>query len=146
MGVIKMSERHIEPLRYWVQKSIPAVYDDTLSYYELLSKVIHYLNEVIENSNELNKDFVELLKEFLSVEEWFEKTALPSSVSNILNVWLDDSRLAQVINDEVFNMKADKEDVEAFKTEVTEGLDTISTNLGVLEDDYNKKTGGIIDP
>lgn len=41
----------IKRLRYWVQKVLPLVYDDSLSYYELLNKVVHKLNEVIETTN-----------------------------------------------------------------------------------------------
>lgn len=33
--------------RYWCQKVLPLVYDDSLSYYELLNKVVNYLNNAI---------------------------------------------------------------------------------------------------
>lgn len=42
-----------KPLYFWVQKVLPLVYDDSLSYYELLSKAVLKLNELIENNNEL---------------------------------------------------------------------------------------------
>lgn len=35
--------------RFWCQKVLPQVYDDSLSYYEVLNKVVVYLNDVIEN-------------------------------------------------------------------------------------------------
>ena len=41
----------IETLRFWCQKVIPLVYDDSLSYYELLSKILHKTNEIITTSN-----------------------------------------------------------------------------------------------
>ena len=41
----------IDTLRYWVQKVLPLVYDDSLSYYELLGKVVAKINEVIDTSN-----------------------------------------------------------------------------------------------
>ena len=53
-----------EPFRYWCQKVIPAVYDDSLSYYELICKCIHYLNELGEMYNELVKK-LEGLKEYI---------------------------------------------------------------------------------
>lgn len=34
-------------LRFWCQKVLPLVYDDSLSYYEVLCKVVNYLNTVI---------------------------------------------------------------------------------------------------
>lgn len=38
-----------EKLRFWCQKVLPIVYDDSLSYYELLNKVVVYLNSTIED-------------------------------------------------------------------------------------------------
>lgn len=40
---------------YNVQKVLPAVYDDSLSYYELLAKIQDKLNEVIHSENYLNE-------------------------------------------------------------------------------------------
>lgn len=42
-------------LIYNVQKVLPAVYDDSLSYYELLAKIQKKLNESIANINNLNE-------------------------------------------------------------------------------------------
>lgn len=38
----------IEKLRYWCQKVMPSIYDDSLSYYELLNKITNTLNQVVE--------------------------------------------------------------------------------------------------
>ena len=78
--------KNIGRFRYYCQKVLPAVYDDSLSYYELLTKVVEYLNEVIENDNQQNRAITELqetLLEFMSgefdpyieekVDEWFEE-------------------------------------------------------------------------
>ena len=40
---------------YNVQKVLPAVYDDSLSYYELLAKIQEKLNEVVVSENYLNE-------------------------------------------------------------------------------------------
>lgn len=42
-------------LIYNVQKVLPAVYDDSLSYYELLAKIQAKLNETIADINNLNE-------------------------------------------------------------------------------------------
>lgn len=39
------------PFRFWCQKVMPLVFDDSLSYYEVLCKVKHKLNELIEENN-----------------------------------------------------------------------------------------------
>lgn len=38
----------VRPLFFWSQKVLPLVYDDSLSYYEVLSKVVNKLNELIK--------------------------------------------------------------------------------------------------
>lgn len=61
----------IPKFRFWCQKILPLVYDDSLSYMELLCKVIDYLNKVIEDINNI-PDYInsmvsdEKLKEILS--------------------------------------------------------------------------------
>lgn len=37
----------IKPFRFWCQKALPLVYDDSLSYYEVLCKVVSYLNNMM---------------------------------------------------------------------------------------------------
>lgn len=58
----------VKPFRYWVQLALPQVYDDSLSYYELLNKVVYSLNILGENNNTLIASFTEL-KEY--VEDYF---------------------------------------------------------------------------
>lgn len=43
----------IDNLRYWCNKILPLVYDDSLSYYEVLCKTSAKLNEVIDSTNGL---------------------------------------------------------------------------------------------
>lgn len=45
----------LQRLQFWCQKVIPLVYDDSLSYYELLCKVVNYINDMIDNQNAMNQ-------------------------------------------------------------------------------------------
>ncbi len=54
---------NIQPLKFWCQKVLPLVYDDSLSYEELLCKVVAYLNTVIEGFNELPEYIQSLVSE-----------------------------------------------------------------------------------
>lgn len=38
----------------YINKVMPTVYDDSLSYYEVLSKILYTLNEIIENVGDTN--------------------------------------------------------------------------------------------
>lgn len=72
--------------KYWCQKVLPAVYDDSLSYYELLCKVSNKLNELVDVDNvqsDAIKELQEKLDEFLAgeydpyieqkIDEWFQQ-------------------------------------------------------------------------
>lgn len=59
--------------RFWCQKILPAVYDDSLSYYELLCKVIQKLNEVIDQSNEHSEAILALQSALIQLRDEFEK-------------------------------------------------------------------------
>lgn len=56
--------------RFWCQKVIPLVYDDSLSYYEVLCKVVHYINKLIDTDNEIVEDLNALKAEVDQVQEW----------------------------------------------------------------------------
>ena len=61
-----MEDKHIKPLfGVWCQKILPLVYDETLSYYEVLCRVQQKLNEVIESQNNLQDEFYQL-------KEWID--------------------------------------------------------------------------
>lgn len=53
----------IKKMRFWCQKVLPLVYDDSLSYYEVLCKFLEKLNEVIELYNNITDDFESLVDE-----------------------------------------------------------------------------------
>lgn len=55
----------IKTLRFYCQKVLPLVYDDSLSYYELLSKVCNKLNEVITAQNGIPEYIEKKIKEYI---------------------------------------------------------------------------------
>lgn len=55
----------IKTLRFYCQKVLPLVYDDSLSYYELLCKVCDKLNEVITAQNGIPEYIEKKIKEYI---------------------------------------------------------------------------------
>lgn len=56
-----MSEyKNLQKFKFWCCKVLPLVYDDSLSYYELLCKVVKYINDMIENQRAFAEDLAEL--------------------------------------------------------------------------------------
>lgn len=56
--------------KFWCQKVLPLVYDDSISYYETLCKVVDYLNKVISDTNGVIDNVEELKKELKIIENW----------------------------------------------------------------------------
>ena len=60
--------KDLKHFRFWCQKVLPLVYDDSISYYEVLCKLCHYLNDVIENVNSIPDYIDDAINERLSDE------------------------------------------------------------------------------
>lgn len=82
---MKINFTEVKPLFYWVQHILPLVYDDSLSYMELLGRVTKRLNELIENNNNLPDYIMELIKEYISSGE-IEKVLAEVLANYMLNV------------------------------------------------------------
>lgn len=55
---------------FWCQKVLPLVYDDSLSYYEILCKIVDYINNIIVNEKEITAEIEILKRELENVQEW----------------------------------------------------------------------------
>ena len=55
---------------FWCQKVLPLVYDESLSYYEVLCKVVDYLNHMLDDVNNIVQDYDELKKELNEIQKW----------------------------------------------------------------------------
>ena len=63
----------VKPLkhfRFWCQKVLPLVYDDSLSYYEVLCKVVTYINQIIDSENQIIENVEQLKEELEEVQDW----------------------------------------------------------------------------
>lgn len=60
----------IQPFNLKCYPVLPTVYDNSLSYYEVLSKVIKCLGELIDTDKEVEKDISELNSAVRELQEW----------------------------------------------------------------------------
>lgn len=58
--------------RFWCQKVLPLVYDNSLSYYEVLCKVVEYINKLIDTDREIFEDIDALQRDMAIVKEWID--------------------------------------------------------------------------
>ena len=91
-----MSEQ-IRPFRAWCQKVLPLVYDDSLSYYELLCKVTNKLNEIIGNENELNTGFEGLKADFEKLKEDLNNV-IEDEASKVIDAYVTEHSLISTVN------------------------------------------------
>ena len=45
-----------KPFRFWAHKVLPLVYDESLSYYEIICKIVQHLGEIDEEIADLEID------------------------------------------------------------------------------------------
>lgn len=90
------------PFRFWCQKVLPLVYDDSLSYYELLCKVVHKLNELAENQNNLSEDVKQIAKD---LEDF--KNQVPGMIEQKVEEWLNNYIATKGLVNSVNGMKGD---------------------------------------
>lgn len=68
--MVNTSLRHF---RFWCQKVLPLVYDNSLSYYEVLCKVVKYINDLIDSDKEIINDIDALKAEMDEVLAFMAK-------------------------------------------------------------------------
>ena len=91
----------LQPFRYWCQKVLPLVYDDSLSYYELLCKVVDYLNKTMEDVTNMDTDMTNLYNAYNElqsyVNSYFSTLDVQEEINNKLDVMATDGTLSNII-------------------------------------------------
>lgn len=78
-----MEYTRLERLRIWCQKVIPLVYDDSLSYYEVLCKVVDYTNKLLSNQNEIINELADMETDITQLK--FDVGYLSSELEKVKN-------------------------------------------------------------
>lgn len=91
----------LEPFRFWCQKVIPLVYDESLSYYELLCKVVDYLNKAMEDIDLMASDmeaFQAAYSELIDyVNNYFADLDITTEINNKLDQMAEDGTLTNLL-------------------------------------------------
>lgn len=58
--------------KMWCYKVLPLVYDESLSYYEILCKVVKYINDLIDQDKIIGNELNDLKKELDAVNKWID--------------------------------------------------------------------------
>ena len=118
--------------RFWCYKVLPLVYDDSLSYYEILCKMVTYINNLIETDKLQNDEIDKLKQEIQVVQNWidnfdtsFAENVIAQYLATMIFVSISDSGYI------IYNIPKHWESI----TFNTTGLD-IENNIGVGDYDY----------
>lgn len=97
----------IGAFRFWCQTALPLTYDDSLSYYELLNKVVNYLNHTISdltavenNTSALAEAYNQLQK---YVNDYFDDLDVEAELRNVLDAMAEDGTLDALLSPIVEN-------------------------------------------
>lgn len=80
---------NITKIRYWCYKILPLVYDDSLSYYEVLNKLTDKVNEIIDRCNSIDESIKVLFEFKKSIEDMINTGNLPKAFTDALVKWTD---------------------------------------------------------
>ena len=88
----------LSTFKFWCYKVLPLVYDDSLSYYEVLCKVVNYINKLIEQDKIFGDELTKLREDLATVQEWIDnydttyvKNIVEKFISNMIYVDISDS-------------------------------------------------------
>lgn len=91
--------------RFWCQKVLPLVYDDSMSYYELLNKVVDYLNHCISDIDSAETNVDRLLNAYNQlqgyVNSYFDSLDVQEAIDTKLDEMVESGEFEEIINDTV---------------------------------------------
>ena len=118
--------------KFWCYKVLPLVYDDSLSYYEILCKMVTYINNLIETDKLQNDEINKLKQEVQEVQKWinnfdtrFAESIIAGYLATMIFVTISDEGYI------IYTIPSHWENI----TFNTTGLD-IENNIGVGNYDY----------
>lgn len=127
------------PNHIFIPKIVPLVYDDTLSYYEFLCKVLNKLNEAIETLNTLGEK-VDILEEQvrqiqLKINEFEGRISQnESDIAYLQGVVVDLNNAISTINTAIDNLENQVEDNTTNIGLINTSISTINSTISDIQD------------
>lgn len=95
------------PFRMWCQKVLPLIYDDSLSYYEVLCKLVKWLKDMIDDLESQHSDIEDLKNKFNElktyVDNYFNNLNIQTEINNKLDQMATDGTFDSLINKYIFS-------------------------------------------
>lgn len=92
----------ITPFRYWCQQTLPLTFDDSLSYMELLSRVIKHLNDAVADVATAEQDIINLHNAFVQlqsyVNDYFQNLNVQTEVDHKIDEMVENGTFDQLLD------------------------------------------------
>lgn len=111
----------MKPFRFWVQTALPLVYDDSLSYYELLCKVVNYINS-----------FMGDMQQYEGIIE--EYTAKVDEIKAYVDGYFDSADFAELVNQTLDQMATDGEFDDIIQPIINSAMQQVTDKLVEVDD------------
>ena len=101
-------------LRFWCQMVLPLVYDDSLSYMELLNKVINYLNNCIQDVGNCETNIELLLDAFESLQDYVNEMVedISPEIESVIDQMIENGDFTEILTDALNTVVAPEYDEE----------------------------------
>lgn len=94
MAITHSEYKILPPFKAWVQQALPSVYDDSLSYTDLLSKLLYYVDVLTENNTTLSNDVKNAID---YINNYFNNLDVQDEVNKKLDLMAVDGTLEKLI-------------------------------------------------
>lgn len=126
----------LTPFKWFVLQNFPFIEEDfdAITEYQLLCKVVEYLNKTIDKTNELGEEVEKL-------NTWFNNLDVQEEVNNKLNEMAEDGTLAEIINEQIFSSLNTEiqnldEKIDNTKIELENEIESNTERIENLENEY----------
>ena len=97
--------KKIQPFKFWSITNFPFIADDfdQMTYYEILCKIVEYLNKVIENNNAIINNENTLYQAYIQlqnyVNNYFDNLDVQEEINNKLDEMAESGELADIVSE-----------------------------------------------
>lgn len=133
--------------RFWANKVLPQVYDDALSYYEVLNKVAAFLNETIEKMNELIQEMEDFEDDMTNKWNAF-KEQMETEWAEFQEEMKDEWKAYKVLMEEIWNDFKDdiNQSIQTWESETyIELVAQLQSDIATVENNLREELEAYID-
>ena len=123
--------RLMEIMVHRYERYLPTAFDESLTLLEKVNYLIEYLNQHRHMINAFLQDMEEVVKEqnikikeieheFNTLKDQLINVFIPEEISDLMEEWFLNGKLAEIINKQIFDNKVDKDTLNDFHVNVVE--------------------------